>query len=79
MKKKNYVYKSHCRVCSSNLEDLIKLKPQFLSPTFVKSNLRNNLSKIKIPLTLCICKNKKCSLVQLRETTNPNLLYKNYF
>ncbi len=79
MKKKNYVYKSNCRVCSGNLEDLIKLKPQFLSPTFVKSNLRNNLSKIKIPLTLCICKNKKCSLVQLRETTNPNLLYKDYF
>ncbi len=79
MKQENYVYKSYCRVCSGKLKDLIKLKPQFLSPTFVKSNSRNKLAKIKIPLTLCICKNKKCSLVQLRETTNPNLLYKNYF
>ncbi len=76
---KNFEYRTNCRVCSEELEDLISLEPQYLSPTFVESNNNNKLSEIKIPLTMCICKNKKCSLVQLRETTNPKLLYTNYF
>lgn len=76
---KNYKYKKNCRVCSGDLEDVISLESQFLSPTFVKSNINNKLSEIKIPLTMCICKNKECSLVQLRETTDPNLLYTDYF
>ena len=28
---------------------------------------------------MVICSNKDCSLVQLKETTNPKLLYTNYF
>ena len=35
------------------------------------------MAKIKIPLTLILC--KKCGLVQLKETVRPDLLYKNYF
>ena len=79
MKKKFYFSTVNCRVCSSELTNVIELEPQFLSPTFVQSNYKNNLSEIKVPLTLCICSNKECSLVQLRETTNPDLLYKDYF
>lgn len=75
----HFKYRSLCRVCSEELDDLISLEPQYLSPTFVKSNVNNELSKIKIPLTMSICKNSLCSLVQLRETTDPNLLYTNYF
>ena len=79
MNKKFYFSTVNCRVCSSELTNVIELEPQFLSPTFVQSNYKNNLSEIKVPLTLCICGNKECSLVQLRETTNPDLLYKDYF
>lgn len=79
MKYENYKYQENCRVCSDELYDLISLKSQFLSPTFVKSNFDNKLSKIKVPLTMCICKNNNCSLVQLRETTDPDLLYRDYF
>ena len=79
MNKKFYFSTVNCRVCSSELTNVIELEPQFLSPTFVQSNYKNNLSEIKVPLTLCICDNKECSLVQLRETTNPDLLYKDYF
>ncbi len=79
MNHKNFKYQNVCRVCSGKLQDLISLESQFLSPTFVKSNINNKLSKIKVPLTMCICKNKSCSLVQLRETTDPDLLYTDYF
>ena len=79
MNKEFYFSTINCRVCSSELNNVIELEPQFLSPTFVQSNYKNNLSEIKVPLTLCICTNKECSLVQLRETTNPDLLYKDYF
>lgn len=73
-----------CRVCGCpQLTDVIFLDPQFLSPTFVESNEDNALAKIKVPLTLTLCdKNKDsnaCGLLQLKETTNPDLLYSNYF
>jgi hypothetical protein len=73
-----------CRVCgNSNLVELLSFEPQFLSPTFVETNSGNKLSEIKIPLTLLICADSSqgasCGLVQLRETTDPALLYTNYF
>ena len=37
------------------------------------------MSQVRIPLTLMLCKNKNCGLVQLKETVRPDLLYKNYF
>ena len=76
----NYKNIDKCRVCGCNeMEEAISLPPQFLSPTFVKTNIDNSLSKIKVPLTVIVCQNNACSLVQLRETTNPELLYTNYF
>ena len=69
-----------CRVCGNqNLIELINFEEQFLSATFVDSNLDNPLSSIKVPLTVMICDSESCGLVQLKQTTEPNLLYTNYF
>jgi len=66
-----------CRVCYSNkMSEVIRIEDQYLSPTFVKENV-GPLSKIKVPHTLILC--EECSLLQLKETVNPDLLYKNYF
>jgi len=75
----NHSIISRCRVCSSDLIEIVKFDPQYIATTFVKTNENNPMSKIKIPLTLMLCKNHECSLVQLKETVNPDLLYKNYF
>lgn len=67
-----------CRVCfSDSINEVLKLDPQYVATTFVKSNKNNMMSKIKIPLTLMLCKN--CGLVQLKETVRSDLLYQNYF
>ena len=73
-----------CKVCGN--QDLIKvltLDEQYLSPTFVLSNKNNELAEIKTPLTLVLCdknKNKNnCGLLQLKEITEPDYLYKEYF
>lgn len=67
-----------CRVCfSDTINEVLKLDPQYVATTFVKSNKNNMMSKIKIPLTLMLCKN--CGLVQLKETVRSDLLYQNYF
>ena len=73
-----------CRICgNTDLKDVVAIDPQFLSPTFVKTNEGNELSKIKVPQTLTLCskENNKdaCGLVQLKETVDPKLLYTNYF
>ena len=73
-----------CRVCSSEaLTDVISFPEQFLSPTFVRTNEDNELSTIKVPLTVTLCDRSKneqgCGLLQLRETTDHDLLYRDYF
>lgn len=73
-----------CRICGSEeLTEVINLAPQYISSTFVESNEGDEISKIKVPLTILLCdksKNKNaCGLVQLKETVNPSLLYTNYF
>jgi len=79
-------YKSitKCRICGSeDLTDVISFEEQYLSPTFVETNEDNKLSEIKVPLTVTLCDRSKngngCGLVQLRETTNDDLLYTDYF
>lgn len=74
----NYKKITKCRVCSSRkLTPVVKIKPQFIASTFVKTNVNNPKSKIKIPMTLMLC--GKCGSAQLEETVNPDLLYANYF
>ena len=75
------VYKNiiKCRVCSSEIIEVLKLDPQYVATTFVKNNNENQMSKIKIPLTLMLCQNNNCGLIQLKETVQPDLLYQNYY
>ena len=69
----DYTLIHKCRICfSENISDVLKLEPQYIATTFVKNN-DDRISKIKIPLTLVLC--KECGLVQLKETVNPSLLY----
>lgn len=75
---RNYKNITKCRLChSTKLIPVVKIKPQFIASTFVKTNKNNPKSKIKIPMTLMLC--GKCGLAQLLETVNPDLLYTNYF
>ena len=75
---KYFIPITKCRVCQSNkLIPVVSLKPQYIASTFVKTNKNNPKSKIKIPMTLLLCKN--CGLIQLKETVEPNLLYESYF
>lgn len=74
-----------CKVCgSSALTDVIHIAPQFLSPTFVRSQAEEgDLAKIQVPFTLTLCDKAKdpnaCGLLQLREEVEPDLLYHRYF
>lgn len=73
-----------CRICgSTQLTEVIRISPQHLSPTFVKSNENNEAAKIKVPMTIILCDKSKnaqgCGLLQMKETVNPDLLYTNYF
>lgn len=74
----NYKKISQCRVCKTKkLTPVVEIKPQYIASTFVETNKNNPKSKIKIPMTLMLCRN--CGLAQLLETVNPDLLYANYF
>ncbi|MBI3335774.1 MAG: methyltransferase domain-containing protein [Candidatus Portnoybacteria bacterium] len=83
-KNKYYKLLKKCKICGSNkLTEVLWLKDQYLSPTFVKTNRGNTLSKVKIPMTLILCDKAKnprgCGLLQLKEMVYPDFLYKNYF
>lgn len=75
--KNNYTVTLHCRICDNRLEKMFYIAPQYIASTFVKSNKNNSKAKIKIPMTVMLC--PKCGLVQLKETVNPDLLYREYF
>ena len=75
---KVYTTIDRCRICTSTrLLPVVRIAPQFIGSTFVRTNENNPKAKIKIPMTLLLCQD--CGLVQLRETTRPDLLYENYF
>ena len=83
MKNKIQILKK-CKVCGSeDLTEVLTLNEQYLSPTFVATNKDNPLAKIKSPLTLVLCDKSKnennCGLLQLKEITDADLLYKDYF
>ncbi|WP_440937925.1 class I SAM-dependent methyltransferase [Candidatus Pelagibacter sp.] len=66
-----------CRICkSSKLLGVIDLHKQYIQGSFLKKKNPKPFMK-RIPLQLVLCVN--CSLVQLRHTTNKNILYKNYW
>ena len=83
-KNKNITYLKECKICgNTNLKKVLQLNEQYISATFVKSNVDNNLTKIKTPLTLVLCSKEdnpnNCGLLQLLEITEPDLLYRQYF
>ena len=83
-KNKNITYLEECKLCgNTNLTKVLQLNEQYISATFVKTNVNNDLTKIKTPLTLVLCNNEKnkkyCGLLQLLEITQPDLLYRKYF
>lgn len=74
----NITHLKKCKICESkNLEKVVKIEKQFLSATFVKSNYKNPLTRIKTPLTLVLC--NSCGHVQLYEMVKPDLLYREYY
>jgi SAM-dependent methyltransferase len=69
---------THCRICGADtLTEVLDLGEQFLSSSFVKDNASESLSKIRVPLTVLLC--KTCGLVQLRQTVDRDLMYRSYF
>jgi len=74
-----YTNVDKCRICSSDSIEVLKFDPQYIATTFVTNNDEHPMSQVKIPMTLMLCKNKDCGLVQLKETVRPDLLYTNYF
>lgn len=70
---------SSCRICGNHrLKEVLNLGEQYLSSSFVKSNEEaGETSRTRVPLTLLLC--DTCGLVQLRETVDRDLMYRNYF
>ena len=74
----------YCRVCgSSDLTEVVSIEEQHLSPTFVETNENNPLADIRVPQTLVLCDRSNnadaCGLLQLKETVEPDYLYREYF
>ena len=62
-----------CRVCNSALEPILDLGNHFVSD-FPKPN---DPPAAKAPLELVLC--RRCRLLQLRDTVDPNEMYRNYW
>ena len=70
---KKYRRIKKCRVCGS--EKLISILN--LGKIYVSDFVASFSNRGKIPLELILCEN--CNLLQLRHTTNPDLLYREYW
>jgi NDP-4-keto-2,6-dideoxyhexose 3-C-methyltransferase len=71
-------------VCgSADLTAVVSIEEQYLSPTFVETNENNPLADIRVPQTLVLCDRSNnadaCGLLQLKETVEPDYLYREYF
>ncbi|OGZ96178.1 MAG: hypothetical protein A3J10_02555 [Candidatus Sungbacteria bacterium RIFCSPLOWO2_02_FULL_54_10] len=80
----NYKRIERCRLCGSqNLTDVLSLGEQFLASSFVATNKGNPLAESRFPLTWTLCDRSQnpnaCGLLQLRETVDRDLLYREYF
>ena len=65
--------RSTCRVCNSALEPILDLGSHFVSD-FPKPN---DQPGTKAPLALALC--RRCRLLQLQHTVNPEEMYRNYW
>ena len=77
MSSKTYHEIEKCRVCGcKKLRDIMSLGIQHII-NFPDSESTDK--GIRAPLDLVICDNSSCSLVQLRHTVNPELMYREYW
>ncbi len=72
MKKKIYTERLTCRLCGSELEIVLDLGNMYLNNFVVNGQTINSA-----PLTLAKCKH--CELVQLKDTPDLDLLYRQYW
>ena len=74
MSKKEFFYKSSCRLCSSKkLRTVYKLNPQPIGDNYIKKQSQ----KLRLyPLNLNLC--TKCKFVQLSHVINPDIVYGKY-
>ncbi len=69
---------THCRICSSEaLTECMAFGEQYLATNFVSSNEDHPLAKLRVPLTVALCED--CGLVQLKETVDRKVLFRDYF
>lgn len=75
----NYTTRDNCRVCQGDLEDILSLGEQhlvgFTFPDLDDPNgwQHKEQKPVYVPLDLVLC--SECKLLQLRHTTNPELLW----
>ena len=75
--KESFIHKTNCRICkSSNLEKILDLGKMPLANAFLKEEDLSKPEK-KFPLTVYFCKN--CSLLQLLDVVNPEILFRHYY
>lgn len=73
-----YVNISECRLChSQDLVECMDFGKQYLASNFVKSNADHPLSQVRVPLTVVLCQD--CGVIQLRESVQRSVLYRDYF
>jgi SAM-dependent methyltransferase len=65
----------HCRSCGTPLEEIFTLGELYVS-NFIDGNASSK-GCAKSDITLCLCGH--CQLLQLKESIDPNILYKNYW
>jgi GDP-D-mannose dehydratase len=64
---------THCRICKyNNLQNVISLGEQYISSRFPDYG---DFSTPKVNISLCICNNDNCKLLQLFETVKQDELY----
>lgn len=70
-----YTTRETCRACFSSKLRLILSLGEHVIPGFVPEDASHDGHKVPLELMLC----EECTLVQLRHTTNPELLWRHYW
>ena len=75
MSKKEFFYKSSCRLCDSkDLKTVYKLNPQPIGDNYINSQSQKQRL---YPLNLNLCTN--CKFVQLSHVIDPDIVYGKYY
>ncbi len=74
--KKHYKTVTNCRVCEGNLKPILDLGEQYIINFPDGESTEEALTA---PLSMYMCENKDCSLVQLAHTVDPDMLYREFW